>query len=313
MDGEQQFKEYFHAFRGPIYYKPLLAKAREFGLDRQEALAAIADFYAHRHKEEVSLRCDPLGPFVEVQGLTIHTHMPKVDCALSMDLLTYKLPEQYAIDTFLDHAGAGDSIVDVGANIGYHSLRYCRHVGNQGRVFSFEPDPWNFHLLQKNLVLNGCQQAASFCCALGNDKAMAKRLFVNPGNHGDIRSFDPDLKWATIETLLLRLNGFFAPGTAIHGMKIDTQGSEYDVLLGGRKLIESQRRLVVQVEFAPHLLQGGELPPQEFEGLLLSLGFKIYEIDAYDERLVDITGELAARTKDKPEGGQNAELLCVKG
>ncbi len=48
----------------------------------------------------------------------------------------------------------GDTVVDIGANIGYYTLLMSNLVGNGGKVFAFEPEPKNFEILQKNLELN---------------------------------------------------------------------------------------------------------------------------------------------------------------
>ena len=48
----------------------------------------------------------------------------------------------------------GSIVVDVGANIGLHTLNMARIVGNTGQVFAFEPDPSNFKILRKNVKIN---------------------------------------------------------------------------------------------------------------------------------------------------------------
>jgi FkbM family methyltransferase len=43
----------------------------------------------------------------------------------------------------LNHVGAGDTVWDVGANIGRYSARFSRLVGSVGWVFAYEPSPHN--------------------------------------------------------------------------------------------------------------------------------------------------------------------------
>ncbi len=45
----------------------------------------------------------------------------------------------------------GDVVVDLGANIGYFSLLAAQLVGARGKVYSFEPEPKNYHYLQRNI------------------------------------------------------------------------------------------------------------------------------------------------------------------
>lgn len=49
------------------------------------------------------------------------------------------------------HVKKNNIVVDIGANIGYYTLLMAL---NQAKVFSYEPEPKNFKLLQKNVNLN---------------------------------------------------------------------------------------------------------------------------------------------------------------
>src|SRR6202008_4652242 len=53
----------------------------------------------------------------------------------------------------------GDVALDIGANIGAHTLGLARSVGPQGRVFAFEPTDFAFQKLLQNLSLNADLQA----------------------------------------------------------------------------------------------------------------------------------------------------------
>ena len=47
-----------------------------------------------------------------------------------------------------------DTIFDIGANIGAHTLHFARLVGRKGRVHAFEPTDFAFGKLKTNLALN---------------------------------------------------------------------------------------------------------------------------------------------------------------
>jgi FkbM family methyltransferase len=53
----------------------------------------------------------------------------------------------------------GDVFVDVGANVGYHSLLAAKLVGSKGTVVAIEAAPTTFTLLKNNLALNRCENA----------------------------------------------------------------------------------------------------------------------------------------------------------
>jgi len=52
------------------------------------------------------------------------------------------------------YVAPGDTVYDVGANIGYVSLSLAKRVGTQGQVIAFEPVPLNAESLHKNIILN---------------------------------------------------------------------------------------------------------------------------------------------------------------
>ncbi len=56
----------------------------------------------------------------------------------------------------------GDSVIDVGANVGHYTVRLSRLVGPQGRVFAFEPVPATFEVLASNLRSAGCENVTLF-------------------------------------------------------------------------------------------------------------------------------------------------------
>ena len=50
----------------------------------------------------------------------------------------------------------GDTAVDIGANLGCHTVEMSACVGGTGRVLAFEPQPLIFRRLARNIAQNGC-------------------------------------------------------------------------------------------------------------------------------------------------------------
>jgi FkbM family methyltransferase len=65
--------------------------------------------------------------------------------------------EPYLTAYILQRLKPGDIFVDVGANIGYHSLLAARAVGPSGRVYSIEASPSIYARLLENIRLNRCR------------------------------------------------------------------------------------------------------------------------------------------------------------
>ncbi len=82
---------------------------------------------------------------------------------------------------------SGDCVIDVGANLGWYTIVGARLVGPEGRVLSFEPDPYNFGLLKDNVTKNGfLERCYLFQVALLEQLGVC-RLELCPNNLGDHR------------------------------------------------------------------------------------------------------------------------------
>ena len=78
----------------------------------------------------------------------------KLDARDSLGLGFHRTHEPDITRLVEDQLSPGDVFVDVGANIGWHSLHASRAVGPSGRVISLEPELHNFALLARNLAQN---------------------------------------------------------------------------------------------------------------------------------------------------------------
>jgi len=61
----------------------------------------------------------------------------------------------------------GSVCMDIGANIGLHTLGMGRAAGPHGRVFAIEPESRNFALLSENLRLNRIENVTLIRAAAG--------------------------------------------------------------------------------------------------------------------------------------------------
>jgi hypothetical protein len=81
-----------------------------------------------------------------------------VDCrdrGLAPHLMLDGYWEYWVSDFMWRNIKPGDTVIDVGANLGYYSVLMADLVGSTGRVVSFEPNPRLFELLQRNVGING--------------------------------------------------------------------------------------------------------------------------------------------------------------
>ena len=167
----------------------------------------------------------------------------------------------------------GDTVIDVGANIGFTTLLFKKLVGDVGKVFAFEPNPVVFKYLQKNIELNKIDNVFLFNYAVGERKGKVllrdnkkddtfNKITQNRDNGFavDMDCLDSLLKDFLIETVNL--------------LKIDTEGYEKFVLLGAKGILAKTR--AINFEGTERLYQQFHYNLAEVVNLLESSGFFVY-------------------------------------
>lgn len=74
------------------------------------------------------------------------------DLVIGRSLRTYGEWAENEIRFLLRSVHPGDTVLDVGANIGTHTLAFARAVGVSGKVWAFEPRPEIFRVLDANIL-----------------------------------------------------------------------------------------------------------------------------------------------------------------
>ncbi len=131
---------------------------------------------------------------------------------------------------------------DVGANVGDISMHAAKFIGNKGEVHSFEPDPKNFLRLTTNLSLNSFSNVIANNFGFGNKKEEVFLANVAKGNQGMNRIISDNSE--NIDGFIVKiktLDSYVDIKNIIHIdlIKIDVEGFEHNVLLGGERVISS--------------------------------------------------------------------------
>lgn len=195
---------------------------------------------------------------------------------------------------------AGGVFVDVGANIGYFSIIAARRVGPGGQVFAFEPGPDNIRLLQLSAARNGLDDRVHAVQAGLAAEAGGGRLFLSASNLGDHQIFATDESRAS--TSIRLLNGADYLGSKLDRidlLKIDTQGSEYGVLMGLMPLLQTlPEKPVILVELTPLSLRQCGASGRSLVELLSALGQSMWIVDHIEHRLVPCPSDELAQWCD---------------
>ena len=167
--------------------------------------------------------------------------------AIVRSLLSGRTWEKKIVNIFKDHVKPGDLCIDAGAFIGLHSVKLSELVGPSGKVFSFEPIPFVCECL-RTTVADGDYSNIQVICKPLSDTIDTPLSFVSDldGKSAvDIyrrKSFKYsfDLLSTTLDYHLRNQNL-----EKLKLIKIDVEGSEWNVLRGSEGIIDKWRPIIV--------------------------------------------------------------------
>lgn len=174
----------------------------------------------------------------------------ELDLGEMIDVALYL--EQYELDVTAAlerYARPGMTVLDIGANIGAHTLALARLVTRTGSVHAFEPTDFAFEKLARNVSLNDMPQIRAIKAALSDHNAERQDItyrssWRTSGGRND----------RTTRVDFVRLDDWCARnGVSRVGLiKIDIDGNEFAALAGGMQLIEQSRPVIVMEAVWPH-------------------------------------------------------------
>lgn len=218
-------------------------------------------------------------------------YIDKEDSIVSEVLLSSKVWEEYETEIFKENVHIGETVVDVGAHIGYYTLIAASIVGNKGKVYAFEPDPRNFQLLKKNVREFGCTNVVLINKAVSNINGDAI-LYLNNENSGDHRVYNTGDKRRTIKITTITLDDYFKDKkTKIDLIKMDIQGAEVQAMTGAVEILNKNKNIKLITELMPSMLKQSGSSIEKYLELLKENKFKISRIDEMKRTTNIITPE----------------------
>jgi len=142
----------------------------------------------------------------------------------------------------------GDTVIDIGANIGYFTVLLANLVGPKGKVYAFEPDPRNFHLLQRTIKRNGWAHVFAEQKAVSN-KIGEFLLYQTPCWAAN--ALTPGEHVSTVKVDVITLDDFLCDEHNVSFVKMDMDGSEPLAIQGMAQLIQRSPNIRVLAEYQP--------------------------------------------------------------
>ncbi len=198
-------------------------------------------------------------------------------------------------------------VMDVGANIGYYSIPFARHLQSiGGMVYAFEPFSANYTNLCKAIEVNALHNIKPYKIALGEQEATLEISMVENGNTGnsvilnDVLKTEAENGLLKVETISVVSLDDFARNNKIERcdfIKIDIEGYEIYFLRGAKEFIKKYRPIIYG-EFSSYFIEKFGYSLQELSDFCQENNYKIYSQVKINERKLtrfeavngDITG-----------------------
>ncbi len=184
----------------------------------------------------------------------------------------------------------GDIVVDVGANVGTHTMLAASLVGDTGRVHAVEASPWIHARLLGNLKANGRTNVRTYNMAATETPGQVTVFLHDNSNLGGTTIVASEAQRvgaqaeASVEGLPLPSIVPLEDLLAARLIKIDVEGAEWLVVAGMRELLPRLRRdCEILIEVNPAALRefGGSL--EAFLAIFAEAGFAPFEVaNRYD-------------------------------
>ncbi len=175
----------------------------------------------------------------------------KSDQVIGASLREYGEWAQREIEFLLRLLQKGDTVLDVGAYIGTHTLAFARQVGKTGAVVAIEPNPCSFKVLTLNVAANRLTNVRMEQAAVSNREGMLHlpdSCLELPANPGSVSLLSEEAGEAVDDSSGLArvpvkcLDQFELSACAL--IKVDVEGMETLALEGAQKLLQKHRPLV---------------------------------------------------------------------
>ncbi len=173
----------------------------------------------------------------------------------------------------------GTIVIDVGANVGFFTVRFANWLANTGgKVIALEPESTNFQqlaeVLRKKAYNKDLVEALPVAAA---EECGTMRLAINPFHPGD-HHLDQDGIPVDVVTIDSLLNDREWPRVSL--IKVDVQGAELRVLQGAIKCL-AMFKPVLFIEVDEDKLNSSGTSAHELFAMLSDQGYKPYRLHTH--------------------------------
>ena len=176
----------------------------------------------------------------------------------------------------------GDTVIDVGANIGRYSIKLSEIVGKEGNVIAFEPMTQSFENLTyfvnrlqiENITLLNlaASDETTFVSLITENKLLFHNYLFDTDTRAKTSKAKADINNNVVYKLAIKIDNLNIP-TKVSLVKIDVEGNELSVIKGMHKLILRDYPILI--------IEDNE---EEVADYIFNLGYRLHSLNSDSSR-----------------------------
>jgi len=192
---------------------------------------------------------------------------------------------------------SGYTVLDIGANVGCHTLTLAKLVGATGQVVAFEPTLYAFEKATENLRLNprlsSVVRLEQIILTEYDNNSVPESLYSSWPlvENKAVHEKHCGLNKSTAGARAMTLDEYLAASNIrqVNLIKLDVDGYECKVLRGAKQVLTKNKPVIV-MELCPYVLEenGSSLP--ELVDILRSADYKVYDEKTEQQLPLEVAG-----------------------
>ena len=187
------------------------------------------------------------------------------------------------------------TIIDVGANIGYYAVELSATLSPSATIHAFEPVPASFKQLENNVVLNSLSNFV-FCNQLAISVSDGTMLLYIPRISGSsassAKNLHPEEAVEKIQVPMTKLDNYIHSQNlkSFDLLKIDVEGAELMVIEGGIDSVKKYKPVIFAELLRKWSAQFG-YSPNDVLKILIPIGYRCFGVSENLPEIIDINQE----------------------
>lgn len=190
------------------------------------------------------------------------------DAYVGRSLIFYGEYSEGEVEIFAELVKPGDTVLEVGSNIGAHTVPLAQMAGAEGAVYAVEAQRLAYQTLCGNVALNALASVKAFHAAAGAEAGMIGVPMLDPWRDQNFGGLELGAEDASFEAVpVVKIDDWLLQDLAL--LKVDVEGMELDVLRGARSTIE-------RVRPALYVEADREMKSRELLAFIEQLGYRMW-------------------------------------